>query len=206
MENKISLFDTNIPPLAERVRPKSLKEFIGQSHILGENKILNSLIENMKLFSMILWGPPGSGKTTLARLLTIKSNYELHQISAVSSGVKDLREIIDKSLLNRSLGKETVLFIDEIHRFNKSQQDALLHAVENGTIILIGATTENPSFEVISPLLSRSKVLTLNPLSFENLNEILDHAFEQDIILSKGNYKITETVKNKLIQNSSGDA
>jgi len=206
MENKISLFDTNIPPLAERVRPKSLKEFIGQSHILGENKILNSLIENMKLFSMILWGPPGSGKTTLARLLTIKSNYELHQISAVSSGVKDLREIIDKSLLNRSLGKETVLFIDEIHRFNKSQQDALLHAVENGTIILIGATTENPSFEVISPLLSRSKVLTLNPLSFENLSEILDHAFEEDIILSKGNYAITETVKNKLIQNSSGDA
>ena len=206
MENKISLFDTNIPPLAERVRPKSLKEFIGQSHILGENKILNSLTENMKLFSMILWGPPGSGKTTLARLLTIKSNYQLHQISAVSSGVKDLREIIDKSLLNRSLGKETVLFIDEIHRFNKSQQDALLHAVENGTIILIGATTENPSFEVISPLLSRSKVLTLNPLSFENLSEILDHAFEEDIILSKGNYKITETVKNKLIQNSSGDA
>ena len=206
MENKISLFDTNIPPLAERVRPKSLKEFIGQSHILGENKILNSLIENMKLFSMILWGPPGSGKTTLARLLTIKSNYELHQISAVSSGVKDLRQIIDKSLSNRSMGKETVLFIDEIHRFNKSQQDALLHAVENGTIILIGATTENPSFEVISPLLSRSKVLTLNPLSFENLNEILDHAFEQDIILSKGNYKITEIVKNKLIQNSSGDA
>ena len=206
MENKISLFDTNIPPLAERVRPKSLKEFIGQSHILGENKILNSLIENMKLFSMILWGPPGSGKTTLARLLTIKSNYQLHQISAVSSGVKDLREIIDKSLSNRSMGKETVLFIDEIHRFNKSQQDALLHAVENGTIILIGATTENPSFEVISPLLSRSKVLTLNPLSFENLSEILDHAFEEDIILSKGNYKITETVKNKLIQNSSGDA
>ena len=206
MENKISLFDTNIPPLAERVRPKSLKEFIGQSHILGENKILNSLTENMKLFSMILWGPPGSGKTTLARLLTIKSNYELHQISAVSSGVKDLREIIDKSLSNRSMGKETVLFIDEIHRFNKSQQDALLHAVENGTIILIGATTENPSFEVISPLLSRSKVLTLNPLSFENLSEILDHAFEEDIILSKGNYKITETVKNKLIQNSSGDA
>ena len=206
MENKISLFDTNIPPLAERVRPKSLKEFIGQSHILGENKILNSLTENMKLFSMILWGPPGSGKTTLARLLTIKSNYQLHQISAVSSGVKDLREIIDKSLLNRSMGKETVLFIDEIHRFNKSQQDALLHAVENGTIILIGATTENPSFEVISPLLSRSKVLTLNPLSFENLSEILDHAFEEDIILSKGNYVITETVKNKLIQNSSGDA
>jgi len=130
----------------------------------------------------------------------------LHQISAVSSGVKDLREIIDKSLSNRSMGKETVLFIDEIHRFNKSQQDALLHAVENGTIILIGATTENPSFEVISPLLSRSKVLTLNPLSFENLSEILDHAFEEDIILSKGNYVITETVKNKLIQNSSGDA
>ena len=206
MENKISLFDTNIPPLAERVRPKSLKQFIGQSHILGENKILNSLTENMKLFSMILWGPPGSGKTTLARLLTIKSNYQLHQISAVSSGVKDLREIIDKSLSNRSMGKETVLFIDEIHRFNKSQQDALLHAVENGTIILIGATTENPSFEVISPLLSRSKVLTLNPLSFENLSEILDHAFEEDIILSKGNYVITETVKNKLIQNSSGDA
>ena len=178
MENKISLFDTNIPPLAERVRPKSLQEFIGQSHILGENKILNLLVGNMRLFSMILWGPPGSGKTTLARILTLNSNYELHQISAVSSGVKDLRGIIDKSLINRSMGKETVLFIDEIHRFNKSQQDALLHAVENGTVILIGATTENPSFEVISPLLSRSKVLTLNPLSLKDLSKILSNAFK----------------------------
>ena len=183
MENKISLFDTNIPPLAERVRPKSLQEFIGQSHILGENKILNLLVGNMRLFSMILWGPPGSGKTTLARILTLNSNYELHQISAVSSGVKDLRRIIDKSLINRSMGKETVLFIDEIHRFNKSQQDALLHAVENGTVILIGATTENPSFEVISPLLSRSKVLTLNPLSLKDLSKILSNAFKEDIIL-----------------------
>ena len=206
MENKISLFDTNMPPLAERMRPKSLKEFIGQSHILGENKILNSLIESMKLFSMILWGPPGSGKTTLARLLTLNSNYELYQISAVSSGVKDLREIIDKSTLNRSMGKETVLFIDEIHRFNKSQQDALLHAVENGTIILIGATTENPSFEVISPLLSRAKVLTLNPLSFEDLNKILSNAFKEDIILSKNNYTLTSNIKDKLIMNSGEDA
>ena len=139
-------------PLAERVRPKTLGEFVGQAHLLGEGKPLRLMIENDELRSIILWGPPGIGKTTLARIVANHTNAEFFSLNAVASGVKEVRDVIAKAeKLQKQLGKKTVLFIDEIHRFNKAQQDALLHSVEDGVIILIGATTENPSFEVISP-------------------------------------------------------
>ena len=185
MANQKSLFDKNIPPLPERMRPNNIEDYIGQSHLIEDKKILKSFIDGDTLFSVILWGPPGSGKTTLARILINKSGYEFFQLSAISSGIKDLREVIDKSQINRSMGKKSVLFIDEIHRFNKTQQDSLLNAVENGTLILIGATTENPSFEIISPLLSRTRVLKLKSLDSTNMDKIIDNAFNHDIVLSK---------------------
>jgi len=154
-----SLFNQHLPPLADRVRPQSLSGFIGQSHLIDPDKILSKLLEKEQLFSLLFWGPPGTGKTTLARIIANNLNAEMHELSAVSSGVKDLRNVIKKGKANRDLGRPTILFIDEIHRFSKSQQDALLHAVEEGVVTLIGATTENPSFEVISPLLSRCRVL-----------------------------------------------
>ena len=168
-------------PLADRMRPKTLEEFVGQEHLLGPGKILRHAIESDHLPSMILWGPPGSGKTTLAMMITSTTGAQFLAFSAVLSGVKEIKEVIEEADEERRYRKrKTILFVDEIHRFNKAQQDAFLPHVENGTIILIGATTENPSFEVISPLLSRTKVFTLNPLTEEQIEVILIRGLEDE--------------------------
>jgi putative ATPase len=206
MNKTKSIFNQHLPPLADRLRPKTIDDFVGQEHLVGNDKILSLLSKSQKPFSMIFWGPPGSGKTTLARIIAKSSNANIQEISAVSSGVKELRKIIEIAKSNLDIGAITILFIDEIHRFSKSQQDALLHAVEDGTITLIGATTENPSFEVISPLLSRCRVLVLKPLSNNSLKDILDNAFNTDIILQKNDIKISDDVKMQLIQSAGGDA
>lgn len=192
-------------PLAERVRPQSLEDFIGQHHLLGEGKPLRMMVEKGDLFSMILWGPPGVGKTTLARLIAHYIKADFHQLNAVSSGVKEVRDVIAKAERSlKQLNKRTILFIDEIHRFNKAQQDALLHSVEDGSIILIGATTENPSFEVISPLLSRCRVYVLESLDKEGLSAIVRRALTVDSILSKRRIAIEDL--DFLLLLSGGDA
>ena len=194
-------------PLAERVRPATLDGFIGQKHLLGDAKPLRILIEKEEVPSMILWGPPGSGKTTLARIIASQTNAEFFQLNAVSSGVKDVREVIDRAELNLThLNKRSILFIDEIHRFNKAQQDALLHSVEEGVITLVGATTENPSFEVISPLLSRCLVYVLEVLSRSELHEIIDGALRNDPFLKREHIVLQEPEKDYLILLSGGDA
>jgi putative ATPase len=168
-------------PLADRMRPKTLEEFVGQEHLLGPGKILRQAIESDHLPSMILWGPPGSGKTTLAMMIASTTGAQFLAFSAVLSGVKEIKEVIQEADEEwRYRKRKTILFVDEIHRFNKAQQDAFLPHVENGTIVLIGATTENPSFEVISPLLSRSKVFTLNPLTEEQIETILKRGLEDE--------------------------
>ena len=206
MDSTQALFESYLPPLAERVRPKTIDEFCGQGHLLDKGKILHRLMDQVAPFSIIFWGPPGTGKTTLARMIAKSTDAKIKELSAVSSGVKDLREVISLAENNREMGVKTILFIDEIHRFSKSQQDSLLRAVEDGTITLIGATTENPSFEVISPLLSRCRVLTLKPLEPDHLLKILDSVFSQDVIMSKGSITIGESEKELLIQSSGGDA
>lgn len=191
-------------PLAERIRPKTISEFVGQDKLVGKGKPILTMIENDTLSSFILWGPPGSGKTTLAKIISEKTNSDFYKINAVSSGVKDIRKVIEIAERNMDYGKRTVLFIDEIHRFNKAQQDALLSSVESGKIILIGATTENPSFEVIPALRSRMRVFILDELSQKDLTGILDFALSKDEFLS--NLEIAEIDKDFLIYLSGGDA
>ena len=173
-------------PLPERLRPKSLDEYVGQEHLIGPTAILRKMIEAGNISSFILWGPPGVGKTTLARIIASKLDRPFYTLSAISSGVKDIRDVIEKAKGNSLFNTVApILFIDEIHRFSKSQQDALLGAVEDGTFTLIGATTENPSFEVISPLLSRCQVYVLKEMSVENLDTLLQRALTEDEYLKK---------------------
>jgi putative ATPase len=192
-------------PLAERMRPKTLEEFIGQEHLVGENAVLRKMIESGNLASIILWGPPGVGKTTLARIIANTLDRPFYSLSAINSGVKDVREVIDKSQKQQFFGRPNpILFIDEIHRFSKSQQDSLLGAVESGIITLIGATTENPSFEVITPLLSRCQVYVLQSLDKVHLNQLLEIALTNDVELK--NRKITIKEEEALLRFSGGDA
>ncbi len=193
-------------PLAERIRPKKLSDYISQQHLVGENGILTNHIKQGIIPSLILWGPPGIGKTTLANIIANESKRPFYTLSAISSGVKDVREVIEKAKKNGGLftQKNPILFIDEIHRFSKSQQDSLLQAVEKGWVTLIGATTENPSFEVIPALLSRCQVYILNSFDKENLIALLERAIKEDEIISKKNIKLVET--DALLQVSGGDA
>ncbi|HZE70348.1 MAG TPA: replication-associated recombination protein A [Pyrinomonadaceae bacterium] len=195
-------------PLAERMRPRTLDEFVGQTHLVGENRILRRLIERgSNLPSLILWGAPGTGKTTLARLLAEKTGARYVPLSAVFSGVKDLREAIAEARREVKFGQRTILFIDEIHRFNKAQQDALLHAVENGTVTLIGATTENPSFEVTGALLSRARVLVLNPLVEDEVKTILQRALsDRERGLGDFEAEISSELLGRIANSAGGDA
>lgn len=193
-------------PLAERMRPSVIEDFIGQEHLLSAGKIIKGSIDKNTPFSMILWGDPGTGKTTLARILAARFEMESYFLSAISAGVADVRKVIEKGRKNREDNIPTLLFIDEIHRFNKAQQDSVLGSVEAGDIILIGATTENPSFSVISPLLSRTRVVKLNRLTDDNLKKILKRAMGSDPVLEKAGISITEDAENLLISLSNGDA
>ena len=194
-------------PLAERLRPRSLDDYIGQTHLVGPGGVVRNMIESSRISSFILWGPPGVGKTTLARIIANTARVPFYTLSAVSSGVKEVREVIDRCKKDAASMFSTgrpILFIDEIHRFSKSQQDSLLGAVESGTVTLVGATTENPSFEVIRPLLSRAQVYTLRPMEEPELTRLLDRALENDEILRS--HKVTVESTTALFRFAGGDA
>ena len=192
-------------PLAERLRPTTLDNYIGQKHLVGEGAVLRNMIDSGRISSFILWGPPGVGKTTLAKIIAHKLEAPFYTLSAVNCGVKEVRDVIDKAGKNRFFSQQSpILFIDEIHRFSKSQQDSLLAAVEMGTITLIGATTENPSFEVIRPLLSRCQVYVLKSLEKNDLLELLNHAINDDTVLKEREVQLKET--DALLRYSGGDA
>ncbi len=195
-----------LPPLPERMRPASIEDYVGQKHLVGPGAVIRQMMESGSLRSFILWGPPGVGKTTLAKIIASTMNLEFYTLSAVSAGVKEVREVIDKARSESifSTANPPVLFIDEIHRFSKSQQDALLGAVEEGIVTLIGATTENPSFEVITPLLSRCQVFVLKPLVKEDLEILLNRTVTQDVLLKTRRFDIRETAA--LYRYSGGDA
>lgn len=206
MFQQISFGDQMRRPLAERMRPNSLNEFVGQEDIIGINSFLRRAIETDTFSSLILWGPPGCGKTSLVHIIASHTKSELYKLSAVTSGVKDIKEVIEKAISNRLGMKKTILFIDEVHRLNKSQQDVLLPDVENGNIILIGATTENPSFEINKALLSRSYVVTLSPLSKEDIVAIMKRALTEDYYLKIADITYTEEALEKIAIFAGGDA
>ena len=195
-----------LPPLPERMRPQTLDQYVGQRHLVGEGCILRKMIQSGNLSSFILWGPPGVGKTTLAHIIAETLDRDFYTLSAVMAGVKDMREVFDKARGNSLFQQKgaPILFIDEIHRFNKAQQDSLLGAVENGTIVLVGATTENPSFEVITPLLSRCQVFVLKPLAKEDLQVLLERALKEDVLLKDKPIELRES--EALMRYSGGDA
>lgn len=203
----MSIFESKISqPLAERLRPETLEGYVGQTHLLGEGKVLRRLIESDKLSSMIFWGPPGTGKTTLARIIARKTKAEFIDFSAVTSGIKEIRGVMQQAESNRRYGERTVVFVDEIHRFNKAQQDAFLPFVEKGSIILIGATTENPSFEVNGALLSRCKVFVLKSLSTTELVELLKRAISDPRGFGKQEIEIKDEMLEAIAVFSGGDA
>ncbi len=203
-----SLFDnrSETTPLADRMRPQTLDEYCGQSHLIGEGKVLRRMIESDEVQSMIFWGPPGVGKTTLAHIIANVTEARFINFSAVTSGIKEIREVMDKAEQNRSMGTKTILFVDEIHRFNKAQQDAFLPYVERGSIILIGATTENPSFEINSALLSRCKVFVLNALSSEDIIDLLKRAVSSPYGFGDWEVEIDDSMYGMIAAYSNGDA
>lgn len=205
----MNLFDLEkegYTPLAEKMRPKTLEDFVGQEQIIGKNSGLRQMIENDSITSMIFWGPPGVGKTTLAKIIAQKTNAIFKQLSAVTAGVKEIKEIIMEADFNKTMGQKTILFVDEIHRFNKAQQDAFLPYVESGDIILIGATTENPSFEVNAALLSRTKVYVLNSLSPKDISQIINRAIQCENETNEIKIVIEEESIEKIANISNGDA
>ncbi len=204
---QINLFEKiDSQPLAARLRPNTLEDFIGQKHLLGKGKVLRNIIESDNVGSMIFWGPPGVGKTTLARIIANKTKAHFIDFSAVTSGIKEIKNVMEEAEKNRQFGEKTILFVDEIHRFNKAQQDAFLPYVEKGSIILIGATTENPSFEVNSALLSRCKVFVLNQLSTDDILEILQNALKSPNGYGNQKINISKELLNAIALFSNGDA